>query len=131
MRDLTGILTILIALLLGVMGGSQIVAQTPRVLPLGAGRPDTPGVIRTPLKDDEKALVVRVQFEPGAKEPPHTHPYDVMLIPLANRAVEFNMGGQSMPALKVGTLHLIPRNVTHYLVNPGNDKLDFITIALK
>ena len=131
MREVARILTVLIALLFGVIGVAQIIAQTPPALPLGAGRPDTPGVIRTSLKDDARASVVRVQFEPGAKEPPHTHPYDVMLIPLANRAVELNVGGQSVRALQVGTLHLIPRDVTHSLVNPGNDRLDFITIALK
>lgn len=115
-----------------VFGGEvRFAAQSPRSVPLGAGRPDTPGVTRTPLRDDAKSSVVRVRFESGAKEPPHTHPYDVLLIPLADRAVDFNIGGESIKTLKVGVVKFIPRDVTHYLANVGQEPLDFVTVALK
>ena len=66
-------------LMLQVAGSSQ--APVPSV-PLGQGRPETPGVTRTTLKDDAKSTVIRVHFKPGAAEPPHTHPYDIIIVPI-------------------------------------------------
>ena len=84
-------------------------SQTPPSQPLGAGRPETPGITRTTLKDDAKSTVTRVHFEPGAAEPPHTHPYDVILVPvitgptagdpavLANETFFTNRGAGGLP----------------------------------
>ena len=59
-----------------------VASQAPPSVPLGAGRTETPGIKRTQLRDDSKATVTRVQFDPNAAEPPHTHPYDVLLVPV-------------------------------------------------
>ena len=56
-----------LVLVLQVVGSTQ--APVPSV-PLGQGRPETPGVTRTTLKDDAKSTVIRVHFNPGAAEPP-------------------------------------------------------------
>src|SRR5262249_7983906 len=73
-------------------------AQTPKARapspPLGQGRPDVPGIPRTSLKEDAKTAVTRVHFAPGAEEPPHTHPYDVILVPVLEGTVEFKLAGK-------------------------------------
>lgn len=105
--------------------------QAVQSVPLGAGRPETPGVERTPLRDDAQSSVVRVNFAAGAKEPPHTHGHDVLLIPLGNFDVEFNIGGTIVTRLRAGEVQFVPRDVTHSLVNTGRAGMSFITVALK
>ena len=105
--------------------------QSAGSVPIGAGRPETPGITRTQLRDDPKASVVRVHVSPGAKEPPHTHPYDVILVPVINGAVAFTVGGQTVTAFRVGEVQFIPRDTTHDLANVGATPLEFITIAVK
>lgn len=112
-------------------GAAHIAAQTAQSVPLGAGRPETPGVTRTPMHDDAKSSAVRVHFEPGAKEPPHTHPYDVLLVPLVTRPVEFIIGDKTIQTLTTGVVQVIPRDVTHSLANVGREPLEFVTVALK
>lgn len=112
-------------------GSMRVAGQAAQSVPLGAGRPETPGVTRTPMHDDAKSAAVRVHFQPGAKEPPHTHPYDVLLIPLADHPVEFTVGDKTIKAFTRGTVQFIPKDVTHLLANTGSGPLEFVTVALK
>jgi quercetin dioxygenase-like cupin family protein len=91
-------------------------------VPLGQGRPETPGVTRSQLKDDAKSLVVRVRCVPGAKEPPHMHPYDIILVPVTVGTVDLNVGGKSVSTCYFGDVQFIPRNTTHYLANTGTSR---------
>ena len=105
-------------------------AQAPS-LPLGAGRPATPGITRTTLKDDAKVTVTRVQFEPGAGEPPHTHATDVILVPVASGPVEVGVGDATMTSLKAGEVQFVARDVVHHVKNTGTERFELIAIALK
>lgn len=109
---------------------TSLVAQAPGV-PLGSGRPDTAGVTRVSLRDDERTAVVKVTFVAGAKEPPHHHPYDVLLIPLTVGTVDFTVSGRQITLFAPGTVQFIPRGEVHWLANNGRDTLEFITVALK
>jgi quercetin dioxygenase-like cupin family protein len=100
-------------------------------LPLGQGRPDTAGITRTVLKDDAKSTVTRVQFKPGAAEPPHTHPYDVILVPVVAATVDVTIGEKKVAAVKSGDVQFIPRDVTHQVTNTGKQDFELIAIALK
>ena len=100
-------------------------------LPLGAGRPDVPGITRTTLKDDAKSTVTRVHFKPGAAEPPHTHPYDVIIVPVLAGTIEFTIGDKKVTAVKPGDVQFVPRDVTHQLKNSGKQDFELIAIALK
>jgi quercetin dioxygenase-like cupin family protein len=106
-------------------------SQSPKSVPLGQGRPETPGVTRTQIRDDAKSSVVRVSFAPGAYEPPHTHPYDVILIPVTDGPVEFGVGDKSATAFKIGEVQVIPKDTSHHLKNTGNRPIEFITVAVK
>src|SRR5436190_4981263 len=51
--------------------------------PAAAAAPSTqspPGITRETLIDNDEARVVRVTFEPGGREPVHTHPNDLVTV---------------------------------------------------
>jgi quercetin dioxygenase-like cupin family protein len=122
----------LVSIIAFMIAWQVVTSQQPAPsVPLGAGRPETAGVTRTQLKDDAKSSVVRVRFMPGAKEPPHTHPYDVILIPVTDGSVDFNVAGKVVSAFGVGNVQFIPREATHHLANTGERPLEFITVAIK
>ncbi len=98
---------------------------------LAGGRPATPGVTRTTIKDDEKVAVARVTFAPGATEVPHTHPYDIMIIPVSSGPVVLLIGDRKITSLQAGEVQFVPRDVTHSLGNAGETLFEIITVAVK
>ena len=122
------VLVFVLALVLPIVGWSQTKAPS---LPLGQGRPEVPGITRTTLKDDAKSTVTRVHFKPGAAEPPHTHPYDVIIVPVIAATIQFTIGDRKVTAVKSGDVQFIPRDVTHQLMNTGKQDFELIAIALK
>ena len=117
-----------LALVLPIAASSQTKAPS---LPLGQGRPEVSGITRTTLKDDAKSTVTRVHFKPGAGEPPHTHPYDVILVPVLAATIDFTVGDKKVTAVKAGDVQFVPREVTHQLMNTGKQDFELIAIALK
>lgn len=117
-----------VVLVLSVAVWSQTKAPS---VPLGQGRPDTAGITRTTLKDDAQSTVTRVHFNPGAAEPPHTHPYDVILVPVTAGTIEFTVGGKKVTAVKPGDVQFVPHDVMHALTNTGKQDFELIAIALK
>jgi len=117
-----------LALVLPVAASPQTKAPS---LPLGQGRPDIAGITRTTLKDDAKSTVTRVHFKPGAAEPAHTHPYDVIIVPVVAATIEFTIGDKKVIAVKSGDVQFVPRDVTHQLTNSGKQDFELIAIALK
>ena len=115
-------------LMLSLAGSSQMV--TPG-LPLGTGRPDVAGITRTTLKDDAKVTVTRVHFAPGASEPVHTHPYDIVLVPVIAGPVDWIVAGRRVTPLGVGDVQFVPRDVAHQLRNTGPGPVEIIAIAAK
>jgi quercetin dioxygenase-like cupin family protein len=106
-------------------------AQNPPALPLGGARPETPGITRTVLKDDAKSTVTRVHLNPDAAEPPHTHPTDVILVPVVAGTVEFKLGDKLMTKLASGEVQFVPKDTVHSLANKGKVAFELIAISLK
>ncbi len=123
----TGVLLAL-AVMIPIAGSSQTQAPS---LPLGQGRPDTPGITRTQLRDDGKATVTRVHFKPGAAEPSHTHPNDVLLVPVVAGTVDLTIGDTKLTSVKSGDVQFVPREVTHSVANHSTQDFELIAIALK
>lgn len=117
-----------ILLFLPLTAASQTQAPS---LPLGAGRPDIAGITRTVLKDDVKVTVTRVHFDPGAAEPPHTHPNDVILVPVVAGTLDLAIGDRKVTSVKSGDVQFVTRNVTHHLKNTGKQPFELIAIAVK
>jgi quercetin dioxygenase-like cupin family protein len=64
-------------------------------------------------------------------EPPHTHPYDVILVPVVAATVDITIGENKVAAVKSGDVQFIPRDVTHQVTNTGKQDFELIAIALK
>jgi quercetin dioxygenase-like cupin family protein len=119
-------------LLLVVGLPAAAVTQAPVSVPLGAGRPETPGITRTQIRDDAKSSVVRVRFMPGAKEVPHTHPYDIVIVPLMTSDVQVVIGSNKpVTSVKPGDIQYVPKDVPHHVANTGKGQLEFIVVAIK
>lgn len=117
-----------LVLVLQVAGSTQ--APVPSV-PLGQGRPETPGVTRTTLKDDAKSTVIRVHFIAGAAEPPHTHPYDIIIVPVVSGNVTVTIGGKKLTAVKSGDVQFVPRDVVHSVANTSGQDFELVSVAIK
>ncbi|MEQ1580716.1 MAG: cupin domain-containing protein [Steroidobacteraceae bacterium] len=98
---------------------------------LAGNRPATPGVTRTTLKDDAKYSVVRVAFAPGAGEVPHTHPYDIMIIPVKSGPAVIMVGDSKTTTVKAGEVQFVPHDVVHSVTNTGTVEFEVITVAIK
>ena len=121
-------LLILGSLSIASVGSSQTGSPA---LPLGAGRPEVAGITRTTLKDDAKVTVTRVHFAPGAAEAVHTHPYDIVLVPVIAGPVEWTVAGRRVTQLGVGDVQFVARGVPHQLRNTGRGAFELIAIATK
>ena len=118
-----------VVILLSAASGSQTSAPS---LPLGSGRPDRPGITRTTLQDDAKSTVTRVHFAPGAMEPPHTHRYDVILVPDVDGMIDLGVEGRkTVTSVKSGDVQFVPKNTVHRLTNRGKAAFELIAIAVK
>ena len=111
-----------------VTGSSQ--APVPS-LPLGQGRPETPGITRTTLKDDAKSTTIRVHFKAGAVEPPHTHPYDIIIVPVVAGNVTITNGSQKLTSVKAGDVQFVARDVVHSVANTSGQEFELISVAIK
>lgn len=114
---------------LAILGCSLAGAQSS--VDLAAGRPSTPGITRTALKDDARSTVTRVQFAPGAAEVPHTHPYDIIIIPVMDGTVDIQIGDAKVSAVKSGDVQFVPREVVHFVANKGKTEFALIAVAIK
>lgn len=90
-----------------------------------------PGITRTTLKDDAKVTVTRVHFAPGASEPLHTHPYDIVLVPVIAGPVDWTVDGRRVTRLGAGDVQFVARDVPHQLRNTGEGPFELIAIATK
>lgn len=122
----------LLTVALVLLAPSMSLSQTqPPSLPLGQGRPETPGITRTTLKDDAKVTVTRVQFAPGAGEAPHTHPNDVILVPVTSGPVDAAVWDKILSRLASGEVQFVPHDVVHHVKNTGTAQFELIAIAVK
>ena len=104
-------------------------AQAP--VDLANGRTARPGITRTTIKDDAKVAVTRVRFAPGAAEVAHTHPYDVMLVPLMSGPVTMQIGDTKITSVKSGEVQFVPHDVTHFVANTGKTAFELIAVGVK
>jgi quercetin dioxygenase-like cupin family protein len=110
---------------------SPAATAAPAELPLSAGRPEVEGITRTVLSDDEARTVNRVHFAPGAGEVPHTHAFELMVVPLMSGSVEWTVGDRRVETLAEGDVQFVPPGVTHQLRNPGTEAFEVVAIAIK
>jgi quercetin dioxygenase-like cupin family protein len=103
-----------------VRGGTQPSAEAP------------PGIDRKQLLDNNDARATRVVFEPGAREPVHSHPFDLVLVQLNPGRMEVLVGtNKTARNYGAGEVVFLPRDVPHAVANVDTSKFDVMSVAVK
>ncbi|MBI4264169.1 MAG: hypothetical protein HY657_07325 [Acidobacteria bacterium] len=90
---------------------------------VAAPAPLPPGVTRTGVLDNPEVTAARLEFAPAAREMVHTHPYDLVVVPLTSSRLEVQIGnGKETKEYAVGEAVFIARNEPHAVANLGADR---------
>lgn len=101
-------------------GGAQPAAAAP------------PGITRTPLLENAAARVTRVAFAPGAREPVHAHPFDLVVVPLEPGRMELRLGSDvATKAYAAGEVMFLPRDIPHAVSNVDGRPIAVLSIGIK
>src|SRR5262249_30004598 len=89
--------------------------KRPRTAAPGSPAADAPpGISRSLVVENEEVHVTRLRFEPGAREPDHSHPYDLLTMQIDRATVGILNGGElSTAEREPGFIQFIPRGVLH------------------
>jgi beta-alanine degradation protein BauB len=91
-----------------------------------------PGITRSPGLDNAEARVTRVSFAPGAREPIHMHPFDLVVVPLTPGRVEVRLGDDvTVVDYAAGDAIFLPRDVPHAVSNVDEKPFDVLSVGIK
>jgi quercetin dioxygenase-like cupin family protein len=91
-----------------------------------------PGSSRTVLLDNSEAVVTRLEFEPEVREAVHTHPYDLLVVPITSARIDMQVGHKkSVHTYAIGESFFIPRAVPHTGANAGTAPYRLLSVAIK
>jgi quercetin dioxygenase-like cupin family protein len=91
-----------------------------------------PGITRTPMLDNAEARVTRVAFSPGAREPVHAHPFDLVLVQLSPGRMEVLLGGKKdVKDYAAGDVVFLPRDVPHAVANVDRAGFELVSVGVK
>lgn len=97
-----------------------------------APQPPPPGVTRTPLLDNADVSIARVELAAGATEPVHTHPYDLLVVPVTDAEFEITIGDSRAARLRTaGEAFFVAREIPHALANLEPKPVAVVAIAVK
>jgi beta-alanine degradation protein BauB len=90
------------------------------------------GIKRTPVLDNSDARVTRVAFAPAAREPVHSHPFDLVVVPLTAGRIELRLGERvETRDYAAGEPMFLPRDVAHAVANAGSAPLEVFSVGIK
>jgi quercetin dioxygenase-like cupin family protein len=94
--------------------------------------PTPPGIARTPVLDNADARVTRVAFTPGAREPVHSHPFDLVLVQLAPGRMEVTIDTEkTVKDYLAGEVVFLPRDVPHAVASADARPFELLSIGVK
>jgi quercetin dioxygenase-like cupin family protein len=90
------------------------------------------GITRTPTLDNPEARVTRVAFAAGAREPVHSHPFDLVLVQLTPGRVEIRLGDAlTTKEYAAGEVVYLPRDVPHAVSNVGGAAFEIFSVGIR
>jgi quercetin dioxygenase-like cupin family protein len=96
----------------------------------GTAAPD--GITRTPVLENEEARITRVRFAPSAREPLHTHPFDLIVVQLTPGRVELQLGNEtSVREYTAGNAIFLPRDVPHAVSSVDRRPFEILSVGIR
>jgi quercetin dioxygenase-like cupin family protein len=94
--------------------------------------PRPTGITSTDVLDSADAAVRRVELAPGAREVPHTHPYDFVVVPVVSGRMEVQLAGKTETKdYAPGDAFFIARNTPHAVANVGKTSFALLGVTIK
>jgi quercetin dioxygenase-like cupin family protein len=101
-------------------GGRQAPAEAPS------------GITRRAVIDNAQARATHVTFAPGAREPVHMHPYDLVLVQLSAGRLEVLLGpATSVNDYSPGDVILLPRDIPHSVSSRHSEPFELLSVGVK
>ena len=92
-----------------------------------------PAAIATRMVEDDRVIVTRFDFEPGAETGWHTHGYDYVITAVTDcQMLLEEPGGATREVLvPAGTAYRREEGVEHNVINGGDKAMSFVEVELK
>jgi quercetin dioxygenase-like cupin family protein len=91
-----------------------------------------PGITRATLVDNADVRVVRVKFDPNAREPVHTHPNDLVTVQITGGSMEMSIGREhTLVYHDPGFVQFVPRTVQHSYASADTKAFELLSISIK
>ncbi|MBW6391039.1 cupin domain-containing protein [Billgrantia antri] len=82
--------------------------------------------------EDDKVIVTRWDFAPGAETGWHRHPHDYVVVPLVDGVMRLQTPeGDHESEVKAGVSYRRQAGVEHNVINAGEGQFAFVEIELK
>lgn len=83
--------------------------------------------------DNERAIVTRWDFKPGAETGVHIHQYDYCVVPLLDGVLKIvdPDGTEKLVELKAGTSYFREKGVHHNVINANDFDYAFVEVEFK
>jgi quercetin dioxygenase-like cupin family protein len=95
-------------------------------------QPVPAGITRTPVLDNSDARVTRVTFAAKAREPVHSHPFDLVVVPLTAGRLEVRIGDKADTRdYATGEPMFLPRDIPHAVSNAGAASITVFSVGIK
>jgi quercetin dioxygenase-like cupin family protein len=111
-----------------------VLAIKPDRLRGGAAPPRqaVPGIIRKPLLDKSDLSVTRLEIDADVREPVHTHPHDLAVVPTMAGRLDVQVGDKKqVRGYAPGEMIFVPRNVPHAVANGGTTAIRVLAVVIK
>jgi quercetin dioxygenase-like cupin family protein len=90
------------------------------------------GITRTPVLENADARVTRVVFGPSAREPVHSHPFDLVVVQLTPGRMEVRLGEDvSAKHYAAGDVIFLPRDVPHAVSSLEKRPVELLSVGIR
>jgi quercetin dioxygenase-like cupin family protein len=110
------------------------IAIKPDRVPATTARPSEapPGIARQVILDNDDARATNVRFTPGAREPIHSHPFDLVLVQLTPAKMEVQVGDEkTVKDYDTGAVIFLLRNVPHAVSSAHPSPFEILSVGIK
>jgi quercetin dioxygenase-like cupin family protein len=91
-----------------------------------------PGITRQTILDNDEARATSVRFTPGAREPIHSHPFDLVLVQLAPAKVEVQIGDEkTVKDYEMGAVIFLPRDIPHAVSSAHPAPFEILSVTIR